>query len=105
MPTEKVRVGIVGAGLIGQIHAAAIHTLKGALLTAVCDPVPGKAATFVTDHAPSATAFDDVPAMLDAGLVDAVCVCTPHPQHAPVVAACAAGGVHAIVEKPFTATL
>ena len=52
MPTEKVRVGIVGAGLIGQIHAAAIHTLPGAVLAAVCDPVPGKAADFVREVGP-----------------------------------------------------
>ncbi len=105
MPTEKVRVGIVGAGLIGQIHAAAVNSLPEAALTAVCDPVPGKATEFTTGHAPTAVAFDELSAMLDAGLVDAVCVCTPHPQHARVVEACASRGVHAIVEKPFTATL
>ena len=103
--TDKVRVGIVGTGLIGQIHAAAVRTLPEAALTAVCDAIPGKAAQFVPDHAPGARPFDDLSAMLDARLVDAVCVCTPHPEHAPVVEACAARGVHAIVEKPFTATL
>src|SRR5947209_5596072 len=105
MPTHKVRVGIVGTGLIGQIHAAAVNLLPEAALTAVCDALPGKAAQFAAEHAPHAAAFEDVSSMLDAALVDAVCVCTPHPQHAPVVEACAASGVHAIVEKPFTATL
>jgi predicted dehydrogenase len=105
MPVEKTRVGIVGAGLIGQIHAAAVQSLPDAAVTAVCDVEPGKAARFVPGHAPAAAAFDDLTALLDAKLVDAVCVCTPHPQHAPVVEACAARGVHAIVEKPFTATL
>lgn len=105
MPTDKVRVGIVGGGLIGGIHAAAVKLLPAAELTAVCDAVPGKAASFAATHAPSAQAFDDLSAMLDAGLVDAVCVCTPHPQHAGVVETCAERGVHAIVEKPFTATL
>jgi UDP-N-acetyl-2-amino-2-deoxyglucuronate dehydrogenase len=105
MPIDKVRVGIVGAGLIGQIHAAAVKTLPEAVLTAVCDLVPGKASEFAAGQSPAPAAFDDLSAMLGAGLVDAVCVCTPHPQHAPVVEACAARGVHAIVEKPFTATL
>jgi predicted dehydrogenase len=100
-----MRVGIVGSGLIGQIHAAAVQSLANTQLTAVCDPIPGKAAAFVSSHAPAAAAFEDLSAMLDANLVDAVCVCTPHPQHAPVVEACARRGVHAIVEKPFTATL
>ncbi len=105
MPTDKVRVGIVGSGLIGGIHAAAVNLLPDAVLTAACDAVPGKAASFAAEHAPGARPFDDLPAMLDAGLVDAVCVCTPHPQHAGVVEMCAERGVHAIVEKPFTATL
>ena len=105
MAPQTVRVGIVGTGLIGQIHAAALRSLPDTAVTAVCDAVPGKAAQFATDHAPAATPFEDLSAMLDAGLVEAVCVCTPHPEHAPVVEACAAYGVHSIVEKPFTATL
>jgi predicted dehydrogenase len=105
MPRDKVRVGIVGSGLIGAIHAAAVRQLPDAVLTAVCDAVPGKADSFVAEHAPGAQAFDDLNAMLDARGVDAVCVCTPHPQHAPVVETCAERLIHAIVEKPFTATL
>jgi UDP-N-acetyl-2-amino-2-deoxyglucuronate dehydrogenase len=69
------------------------------------DPVPGKAAAFVPGHAPDATAFESVEAMLGSGQIEAVCVCTPHPQHADVVVAAAGHGVHAIVEKPFTVTL
>lgn len=98
-------VGIVGAGLIAQHHAAALRSLPEADLVAVCDPVPDKARGFAADHAPGALAFEDLHGMLDAVRLDAVCVCTPHPQHAPVVERCAARGVHAIVEKPFTATL
>lgn len=105
MAERRIPVGIVGAGLIGAVHAAAVASLPQADLVAVCDAVPGKAAEFVARHAPGARAFDGLAAMLDARLVDAVCVCTPHPQHAPAVEACAARGVHAIVEKPFTATL
>jgi predicted dehydrogenase len=105
MPARKVRVGIVGSGLIGRVHTQAVRSLPEAEVTAACDDVPGKAAELVAAEAPGAAAFDGLTRMLDAGLVDAVCVCTPHPQHAPVVEACAARGVHAIVEKPFTATL
>jgi predicted dehydrogenase len=79
--------------------------LTEAQIVAVCDPVPGKAAAFAPTHAPGAVAFDSIEAMLAGGGVEAVCVCTPHPQHADVVVACARRGVHAIVEKPFTVTL
>lgn len=102
---EKIRVGIVGAGLIGHVHAAAVRSLSEAELVAVCDPIPGKAADFVATDVPGALAFDSLEEMLEAADVEAVCVCTPHPQHTPVVEACAERGVHAIVEKPFTVTV
>lgn len=102
---RKIRVGIVGAGLIGRVHAAAVRSLPEADLVAVCDPISGKAAEFIAKEAPNARAFESLSAMLEVGGIEAVCVCTPHPQHATVVEACAERGVHAIVEKPFTVTL
>ena len=42
---------------------------------------------------------------LDAGQIDVVCVCTPHPQHAEPLILAAERGIHGVVEKPFTATL
>jgi predicted dehydrogenase len=102
---HPIRIGIAGTGLIGQIHAAALRQLPEAAVVAVADPMPGKAAAFAADHAAGAQAFSSVEAMLAAGTVQAVCVCTPHPQHADVVVACAERGVHTIVEKPFTVTL
>lgn len=102
---QPIRVGIAGAGLIGQVHAAALRQLPEAELAAVADPVPGKAAAFVREHAPGAAAYASIQTMLADGAVEMVCVCTPHPQHADVVVACAERGVHAIVEKPFTVTL
>ena len=105
MSERPIRVGIAGAGLIGQVHAAALRQLPEAEIVAVADPMPGKAAAFAPAHAPGAATFEDIAAMLERGGVEAVCVCTPHPQHADVVVACAERGVHAIVEKPFTVTL
>ena len=50
-------------------------------------------------------AFDSARAMLDAGGLDVICVCTPHPHHAEPLVLAAERGVHGVVEKPFTATL
>jgi UDP-N-acetyl-2-amino-2-deoxyglucuronate dehydrogenase len=49
--------------------------------------------------------YTDAEKMLNSGTVDAVCVCTPHPSHAPLVVAAAAAGVHVICEKPMTTRL
>jgi len=43
--------------------------------------------------------------MLDAGGLDVVCVCTPHPQHAEPLVLAAERGIHGVVEKPLAATL
>ena len=38
--TRKLRFGIIGCGVIGQIHAEALATLPDAQLVAVADIVP-----------------------------------------------------------------
>jgi predicted dehydrogenase len=37
--------------------------------------------------------------------IDAICVCTPHPNHAAIVSAAAEAGVHVLCEKPISASL
>jgi len=104
MPS-KIRFGIVGTGGIANAHAAGLAALtESADLVACCDVQPGRAAAFaerwnVPHH------YDDARAMLDAGGLDVICVCTPHPQHAEPLILAAERGIHGIVEKPFTASL
>jgi UDP-N-acetyl-2-amino-2-deoxyglucuronate dehydrogenase len=102
---EPLRFGIVGTGSIAQAHATALAALAPqATLIACCDVVPGRAAAFAQQWQ-TATPFDSWQEMLNSGRLDAVCICTPHPQHAEPLVAAAERGVHGIVEKPLTATL
>ena len=99
-----VRIGLVGCGNIGQRHAAALAAIADVDFTACCDLEEARART--TAHRFGvADAFGDVGALLRSGRVDAITICTPHPQHAPVLLAAAGAGVHAIVEKPLTTDL
>lgn len=99
---SKVRFGVVGTGGIANAHATALKALEAdAEIVSCCDVVPGKADEFATrwdieGHYTSARA------MLDAGGVDLVCVCTPHPHHADPIILAAERGVGAVVEKPMT---
>jgi predicted dehydrogenase len=43
--------------------------------------------------------------MIDRAGVEAICVCTPHPNHAESVIAAAKAGVHSLVEKPLASSL
>jgi predicted dehydrogenase len=43
--------------------------------------------------------------MLAKSKPDAICICTPHPEHAAPAIAAAQAGVHALVEKPLASSL
>ena len=49
--------------------------------------------------------YADYEAMLEAGDVDAVCVCVPHDLHLDVARAAVAAGAHLLMEKPIATTL
>lgn len=98
----QLRLGLVGCGKIGGVHAAAANELPQATLAAVCDADGTRAARFAETY--GGRPFDNLDAMLDAG-VDAIIVATPHPLHAEAAVRAAQRGVHVLVEKPLATTL
>ena len=105
---EVTRVGIVGTGGIARSHATALRALQAegvpVGLTAVADILPERARAFAAEWG-AAHSFGGAEQLLRSGLVDCVCVTTPHPAHCAVVVAAAAAGVHALVEKPLAVDL
>jgi len=95
--------GIVGAGVIGEVHAAAIGLVPGARLAAVTDEAPGRAEALA--QAWGCAAEPGLPALLARDDVDVVCVCVPSGLHAEVGIQAAAAGKHLVVEKPIDVTL
>jgi len=95
--------GIVGAGVIGAMHADAIATLPGARLVAVTDVAAGAAAAFAAARGCAAEA--DLDALLTRADIDVVCVCVPSGLHAEVGTRAAKAGKHLVVEKPIDVTL
>jgi UDP-N-acetyl-2-amino-2-deoxyglucuronate dehydrogenase len=98
---EPLRFGIVGPGLVGQLHAAALSRIDDARLVAVAGSTPGSERTARLAADQDARAFDSFAAMIDVGSLDAVIVCTPHPLHAQQAIAAARAGLHVVVEKPM----
>ncbi|MEU4680372.1 Gfo/Idh/MocA family oxidoreductase [Micromonospora sp. NPDC023737] len=96
---QTLRVALVGAGFMGQVHAEAARR-AGASVVGVVASRPERAAA-----AARATGADegyrDLAALLDQAEIDVLHVCTPNTSHAPVVAAALAAGVHVICEKPL----
>jgi predicted dehydrogenase len=100
---NKVRVGLVGCGKVGRIHAEALRGLAEAEFVAVCDADAGRAQEFAARY--GTRGFTDVAAMLRETGVEAVLIGTPHPLHAAPAVLAAEAGVHVLVEKPLAARL
>jgi predicted dehydrogenase len=94
-----LKIGVIGAGLLGSRHARVYGELPGCELAAVCDLDPGRAEAVGKRF--GARPFTDVDEMLASGL-DAVSVATPDHAHTAPVRACLAAGAHVLVEKPLT---
>ena len=103
MSQSSVRVGVIGAGTWGAMHARAYQQHAGAELVGICDLDMARAEA-VAANCGAQKAVTSVEELLALGL-DAVSVATPDAQHrAPVMAALGAG-VHVLVEKPLAATV
>jgi predicted dehydrogenase len=100
---KPVRVGLVGCGKIGSIHAAALRSLPEADFVAACDTSPDRAAAFAATY--GVQPFSDMGVMLREAGVEVVVIGTPHPLHAEPAVRAAEAGVHVLVEKPMAASL
>jgi len=98
-----VRVGLVGAGRMGNIHAGCMSAMPAAKTVAVCDIIPERAQTMAGRF--GATVYTDYRAMLDQEKLDAVYICTPTGSHAEMAVAAAERGLPFFVEKPLALTM
>src|SRR5258708_2856761 len=100
---RKLRIGLVGCGKVGHLHAAALQSLPESEFVAVCARTHAKAKEFAEKY--HVAAYTGVAEMVAAAKLEAVCICTPHPQHAAPAIAAAQAGAHVLVEKPLAASL
>ena len=90
-----MRIAVIGAGRIGQIHARNIAAHAGAALAGVADAVVDAAEALATACAAPVLTLDD------AFRADAVCICAPTPTHADYIERAAAAGIPVFCEKPI----
>lgn len=100
--TTTVRIGVIGAGRIGRMHAELLaRQVPGARLTAVQDADEDTARDIAgrlgAAYAPTVEdVFDDA---------DAVAICTPTPTHAGLMIEAARAGKAIFCEKPVSLDL
>lgn len=96
---SELRVGLVGLGNVGRIHAAAFPRLTGARFVAVADA--SEAALAALEPTPGLVTYRDAATMLAEARLDIVCLATPAASHEALTLMAAAKGVHVLVEKPI----
>ena len=99
---SEVKMGLIGCGKWGAVHAEVYSTHPYATLAAVCDMNAEKAGPLASEY--NASCYTDVDRMLNDESLDAVAVVTPDFAHTEPVAAACRAGCHVIVEKPLATT-
>jgi myo-inositol 2-dehydrogenase / D-chiro-inositol 1-dehydrogenase len=102
-PTASLRVGLLGTGRIGRMHAELLATaVPGAVLAAVSDVVMGLADEL--SHAYNVPAIGPDRLIADPA-IDAVAICSPTSTHVRYIIEAAEAGKSIFCEKPVSLDL
>src|SRR3981189_3027183 len=99
---RALRIGVIGAGVMGTNHARVLGGLPNTTMVGIVDPLP--------EHRIRATelagcrAFASLDELI-AERVDAVTVAAPTHLHHEISLACIAHGIHVLVEKPIASSV
>ncbi|HUS47231.1 MAG TPA: Gfo/Idh/MocA family oxidoreductase [Phycisphaerae bacterium] len=96
---KKLKVGIIGVGAVGTIHANALTAVGQAELAAFCD-INAERLKEKADKFGVAKRFEDYRKLLACDL-DAVYVCVWNSKHRDIAVAALKAGKHVFVEKPM----
>src|SRR5206468_12415770 len=100
--SRAMRVGVIGAGVMGTNHARVLGGLPNITLVGIVDPL--------AEHRARATelagcrAFETLEQLIAEG-VDAVTIAAPTHLHHEIALACIARNIHIMVEKPVASTV
>ncbi|NLN29346.1 MAG: Gfo/Idh/MocA family oxidoreductase [Firmicutes bacterium] len=97
---ETIRIGVIGAGIMGNRHIEQYKQIEGAEVVAVVDIVEEKAKRAAERHGVPHY-YTDFRRMLERDDIDAVDVCLHNNLHAPVTIAALESGRHVYGEKPI----
>jgi len=98
---DKVRVGVIGVGHLGQHHARIYHELNDVELVGVVDIIPKVAKKIAkTNKTKAYTNYVDL-----LGKIDAVSIAVPTKHHYEIVKYFLENKIHSLVEKPITSTV
>ena len=101
---EKVRIGVIGLGIMGEQYARVYQAHPLSTVTAICNRRRERLDEVGDKYGVNAR-YTDYTEMLAKAAIDAVCVATPDFAHYEPVKAAIEAGRHILCEKPFTTDL
>ena len=104
MTTQKLRVGLAGAGAISTYHLAGWAERDDATVVAICEPDTQRAEERASQFGIAKT-YRTIDDMLDAEQLDVVDIVTPRETHVALIEKVAVRGLPAICQKPLAPTL
>jgi predicted dehydrogenase len=102
--TDKVKIGVIGLGIMGEMYTRIYAAHPLAEVTAICNRGSDRLDE-IGDRYNVANRYSDYHDLLEDKSVDAVCVATPDFAHYEPVKAALEAGKHILCEKPFTTDL
>ena len=100
MPANKVRVGVIGVGRMGERHSRVYAGMSDVEFVGVSDLSAQRGRAVATRY--DVGWYEDFNDLLRD--VDAVSIATPTATHFEVAAGCLAQQVHVLLEKPIAPT-
>lgn len=100
---DKVRLGVIGVGVMGAAHVACVGDIKEIELAGVCDVNGDQARAMAAKY--NTQPFSDYREMAQKKNVDAVLIATPHYFHPPAAIWAFEQGLHVLCEKPIAVTV
>jgi myo-inositol 2-dehydrogenase/D-chiro-inositol 1-dehydrogenase len=100
----KVKVGLIGAGSVGKLHAQNLHQMPNVDLTTISDLYAEKIKDWAGTLGVS-NVTNDYANIFSNPEIQAVIICSPHETHAEIINAAAKAGKHVFCEKPVSLEL
>jgi len=97
-----IGIGIIGTGVIAEIHSEAIRKIPNAELLAVYDNDSERVTAFAGKH--NAVAYQNLSDFFNHSGISMVSICTPSGAHLDIALIGAESGKHLLIEKPIEVT-
>jgi len=100
-PLEKINIGVVGVGHLGQHHVKHLSKISGANLIGVFDSNNKRNNSVSKQY--NTRIFDNLSLLIQS--CDALSIVTPTQYHAEIAEQCIRSNKHVFIEKPITGSL